>query len=149
MTPRVIFLGDCNPDLVLRVGVRPEFGQVERLVSSAELMIGGSASITCCGLARLGLDAGLVARVGDDALGRLQLKRLADAGVRTGAIAIDPDRATGISVVLAEPDDRATLTALGAIGALVPTKCTSARSGCSATCAPTCRGSWEPPGAPG
>ena len=118
MTPRVIVLGDCNPDLVLRGGVRPEFGQVERLVSSAELMIGGSASITCCGLARLGLDAGLVARVGDDALGRLQLKRLADAGVRTGAIAIDPDRATGISVVLAEPDDRATLTALGAIGAL-------------------------------
>ena len=53
----LLVVGDCNPDLVLSGGrVRPEFGQGETAgSSSADLVIGGTSSITACGGARLGL----------------------------------------------------------------------------------------------
>ncbi|MFN8150206.1 MAG: hypothetical protein U0R24_03630 [Solirubrobacterales bacterium] len=51
--PRLLVLGDCNPDLIMRGDVEPRFGQAEKLVESAELTIGGSATITACGAARL------------------------------------------------------------------------------------------------
>ena len=42
----LVVLGDCNPDLVLTGDeIVPSFGQVERFVDAADLMIGGSGSI--------------------------------------------------------------------------------------------------------
>jgi ribokinase len=50
----VLVLGDCNPDLVLSGDdVEPQFRQIDRLVDTAELTIGGSGGILACGLARL------------------------------------------------------------------------------------------------
>lgn len=114
----MIVLGDCNPDLVLRGDVRPRFGEVETLVADASLTVGGSAAITACGLVRLGVDCRLAAAVGDDDLGRTQVAALREAGVDTSAVVVDPALPTGVSVILNEADDRAILTARGAIGAL-------------------------------
>lgn len=116
--PRLLILGDCNPDLILRGGARPRFGQVETLVDEADLTIGGSGSITACGAVRLGITTGLVAAVGDDALGRLQLDAVAAAGVDISRVIVRPNMSTGVSVVLSEGDNRAILTSLGAIGSL-------------------------------
>ncbi len=66
----LLVVGDCNPDLVLSGGdVRPAFGQGERLVERADLLIGGTSSITACGAARLGLRTSFVGVLGDDTFG--------------------------------------------------------------------------------
>lgn len=117
----VLVLGDCNPDLVLRGGdVEPAFGQVERLVEQAELLIGGSGAIFACGAARLGLRTAIAAVIGDDLFGRFMLDALAERDVETSAIVVDPDARTGLTVVLAKPGDRAMLTFPGAIANLQP-----------------------------
>ncbi len=118
----LLVLGDCNPDLVLSGGdVEPAFGQVERLVDEARLVIGGSAAITACGAARLGVATALAALVGDDHFGRFMLDALAERGVDVSACATDRVRPTGITVVLSRGDDRAILTAPGTIAALAAT----------------------------
>jgi sugar/nucleoside kinase (ribokinase family) len=111
----LVVLGDCNPDLLVAGAVEPEFGQVERIVDDAELVIGGSAAITACGAARLGLRTGLIGVVGNDFLGRFMREAVAEAGVDLSGISVDGRHRTGISVVLVRGDDRAILTALGTI----------------------------------
>ena len=59
--PEVLVIGDANPDLVLTGDVEPRFGQVEKLVDAADLVLGGSAAIVACGLARLGVPTALAA----------------------------------------------------------------------------------------
>ena len=71
---RVLVVGDANPDLVLTGDVVPRFGQVEQLLDSATLTIGGSAGITAHALARLGRPVSLVAAVGTDLLRRPDLR---------------------------------------------------------------------------
>lgn len=114
----LVVLGDCNPDLVVTGAAEPEFGQVERLVDDARLVIGGSAAITACGAARLGLRTGLVGVVGADYLGRFMRESLAERGVDVTGLSVDAERPTGISVVLVREDDRAILTAPGTISEL-------------------------------
>jgi len=115
----LVVLGDCNPDLLLKGGaVEPEFGQVERIVDDGILVVGGSGAIAACGAVRLGLRTGLVAVVGDDALGRFMRESLEERGVDVSAITVDHERATGVSVVLVRGRDRAILTALGTIADL-------------------------------
>lgn len=114
----LLVIGDANPDLILAGDVEPVFGQVEKLVDSGRLTLGGSASIVAAGAARLGLRTAIATVVGDDALGRVQTTALAAAGVDTRGVRVDARRPTGVTVVLARGDDRALLTALGTIDAL-------------------------------
>jgi sugar/nucleoside kinase (ribokinase family) len=117
----LLVIGDCNPDvLVLGDDLTPGFGQEEKLVTSMSLVVGGSASITAVAAARLGLRVALVAAIGDDAAGSFMLAELARAGVDTDAMAVRPGRPTGMTVVLSRSDDRAILTAAGAIATLTP-----------------------------
>src|SRR4051794_39211921 len=119
--PDLLVVGDANPDLVLRGGdVEPAFGQREQLVEHADLTLGGSGAIVACGAARLGLDVAMVARVGDDELGRFTREWLREAGVDCDRVETAADLATGISVGLVRGDDRAVLTAAGAMTALDP-----------------------------
>jgi ribokinase len=115
----LLVVGDLNADLVLRGGdVVPTFGQREQLVDHAELVLGGSGGILAAGAARLGLDVAMVACVGADALGTVMIEVLDTAGVDTRAVIRTGDAATGISVGLVRPDDRAMLTAPGALARL-------------------------------
>ncbi|MEO8262208.1 MAG: carbohydrate kinase family protein [Pseudolysinimonas sp.] len=112
---RVLVVGDANPDLVLRGDVVPRFGQVEQLLDGAHLVLGGSAGIAASGLARLGVPTWLVAVVGDDLFGREVLAALAAAGVSTEQVIVRAGEATGLSVHLSAPGDRAILTLPGTI----------------------------------
>jgi sugar/nucleoside kinase (ribokinase family) len=114
----LLVLGDANPDLVLRGDVEPRFGQAERLLESADLVLGGSGAIMACGAARLGLRVAFAGVVGDDLFGRFAREALRERGVDTRALVVDPDRPTGVSVILAREDDRAILTSPGTIGDL-------------------------------
>ena len=117
----LLVIGDCNPDvLVLGDDLAPAFGQQEKLVDSMSLVVGGSASITAVAAARLGLRVALVAAIGDDAAGHFMLAELARAGVDTDVMAVRAESPTGMTVALSRGDDRAILTAAGAIGTLTP-----------------------------
>ena len=115
----ILVLGDANPDLVLSGGdVVPAFGQAERLVDEARLVVGGSGAIFACGAAKLGLRVAFAGVVGDDMFGRFMCDQLQAHGIDTSAVAVLPERSTGVTVVLSGRDDRAMLTFAGTIGDL-------------------------------
>lgn len=115
----LVVLGDVNPDLVLHGGdVIPAFGQAERIVDEADLVLGGSGAILACGAAKLGLRVAMVAVVGDDIFGRFVREELVGCGVDVSGISVDPERPTGVTVVLSSPEDRGMLTMMGTIGDL-------------------------------
>ena len=114
----LLILGDANPDLVLTGDVEPAFGQRERLLDGAHLTVGGSGAIVACGAARLGLRVAFCGVVGDDLFGRFMRDELDRRGVDVKGLVVEPDRSTGLTVVLARPDDRAILTHEGTIGDL-------------------------------
>jgi sugar/nucleoside kinase (ribokinase family) len=116
----VLVVGDANPDLVLRGDVRPRFGQAEQLLTAADLVLGGSASITAAGCARLGLRTGLLAAVGDDVFGDVTRRWLTERGVDLLAVRPAAGVPTGLSVILSEVDDKAILTLPGTIPTLRP-----------------------------
>jgi sugar/nucleoside kinase (ribokinase family) len=114
----LVVVGDANPDLVLTgTDVSPEFGQVEKVVEHAALSLGGSAAITSAAAARLGVPTSLVAAIGTDLFGDFVESEVAAAGVNTSTL-LRVSQPTGISVTLSRGDDRAILTAPGAIDAL-------------------------------
>jgi len=82
------------------------------------LAIGSSSAIFACGAARLGLRVAFCGKVGDDEFGRFMLRELAQRGIDTSSVVIDPHIPTGLSVILSRLADRAILTHLGSIAAL-------------------------------
>ena len=116
----LLVVGDVNADLVLRGGdIVPTFGQREQLVDHAELVLGGSGGIFAAGAARLGLEVAMVACVGDDALGRVMIEalRAGRRGRQRGRHG-RPTRRPASASPSPAPDDRAILTAAGALGRL-------------------------------
>jgi len=118
-SPAVLVVGDANPDLVLHGDVVPRFGQAEQLLDGQHHTLGGSAAIVACGLAALDVPVRLAAVVGADVFGSTVLAALAERGVETSAVRVDPATPTGLSVILADgAGDRAILTYPGTIPAL-------------------------------
>ena len=67
-------------------------------VESFHRGVGGAESNVACGLAALGVSSSWISRVGADGFGRLVLSQLAERGVDTSAVAVDPHRPTGLYV---------------------------------------------------
>ena len=114
----LIVPGEINPDLILTGDVVPTFGQVEKLVDSANLTVGSSSAIFACGAARLGLKVAFVGVCGADIFGRFMLDEMTRHGVDVSAVRLDSDKQTGLSVILSRGNDRAILTHAGAIAGL-------------------------------
>jgi sugar/nucleoside kinase (ribokinase family) len=115
----LVVLGDVNPDLILSApDLRVEFGQRETLATEAELLLGGSSSIVACVAASLGLRVAVAGLVGGDAYGTMCREVLRAHGVDVDATVIDPDLATGLTVILQRDGDRAIVTHPGTIAAL-------------------------------
>lgn len=115
----LLVVGDVNPDVIVAGGdVMPRFGQAEQLVERGVVVVGGSAAITACGAARLGLAVGLCGVVGDDPLGELMLRELTASGVAVADVRTASESPTGLSVILDRGDDRAIITSRGSMSAL-------------------------------
>jgi sugar/nucleoside kinase (ribokinase family) len=115
----LLIAGELNPDaIVVAEAIEPEYGQIERLVDRGVLTIGSSGAIVACGAARLGMRTAYVGVVGDDAAGRFLLGELRGRGIDVDRCRVDPERVTGLSVVLSAGEDRAILTSLGAMSSL-------------------------------
>ena len=74
-------------------------------VTSFAKYLGGSSANTAFGCARLGLRAGLVSRVGDDALGHFLRETIAKEGCDVSHVSIDPQRLTAAVVLGIEDRD--------------------------------------------
>jgi 2-dehydro-3-deoxygluconokinase len=59
---------------------------------------GGAESNVACNLAMLGLRAGWVSAVGDDAFGKAMVAAVASAGVDVSGVVVDPARPTGLYI---------------------------------------------------
>jgi 5-dehydro-2-deoxygluconokinase len=68
-------------------------------VTSFAKYLGGSSANTAFGCARLGLKAGMISRVGDDAMGRFLVETIAREGCEVSHIGVDPTRLTAAVVL--------------------------------------------------
>lgn len=115
----LLVVGELNPDIIVhQPGLQPRFGQVEQVVDEVRLEIGSSSAIVACGAARLGLRVAFVGAVGDDPFGRFVLDGLTERGIDVAHCRVEADVPTGATVILSRGDDRAILTAPGAMDRL-------------------------------
>lgn len=110
----VVAVGDVFTDIILSdFAAWPRPGE-ESFAGSYRREIGGGAAITACGLARLGVDAALLAVVGakdgDDWLADQAGAR----GVDVSGVRRDPHEPTGLTVSVSTPEERALFTYFGA-----------------------------------
>jgi sugar/nucleoside kinase (ribokinase family) len=107
----VCVVGEINPDLILYglpKQLRPE---EETLVDRFRLTLGSSSAIFAHNLAALGTRVGMVSKIGNDVLGKMALDWLATAGVDlTHVVRASSGTATGLSVILHQPEHRFILT---------------------------------------
>jgi 5-dehydro-2-deoxygluconokinase len=68
-------------------------------VTSFAKYLGGSSANTAFGCARLGLKAGLISRIGNDANGRFLVETIAREGCDTSHVSVDPSRLTAAVVL--------------------------------------------------
>ncbi len=90
----VITIGRAGVDLYgAQIG-----GRLEDM-RSFDKYIGGSPTNTACGAARLGLKAALIARVGDEHMGRFIREQLTREGVDVRGVKTDPERLTALVIL--------------------------------------------------
>lgn len=73
-----------------------QFGAPLEDVSSFAKYLGGSSANIAFGVARLGLRAAMISRVGDEQMGRFLINTLQREGCDTTQIQLDPERLTGL-----------------------------------------------------
>lgn len=106
----VSVVGELNLDLVL-YGLPPELElDREHLASDLRITLGSSSAIFAHNLALLGNRVGFHSAIGDDPLGELCLRRLAESGTEVSAVKRFTGRKTGLTVILPRPAKRYILT---------------------------------------
>jgi len=106
--PDVACLGILVADLLGRpIDALPPRGRLG-LVEQMTLQIGGCASNTAIGLARLGVDVAALGKVGTDGLGDFVVQTLARAGIDTRGVVRDPTATTSATMVLVASDGERT-----------------------------------------
>ncbi|MCX7706280.1 MAG: carbohydrate kinase family protein [bacterium] len=108
-------IGILVGDFVARpVNRMPERGKLE-LVETCELHIGGCASNTAVVAKKLGIDVGVIGKIGNDALGEFVLGALKKSGLDVSMIKIEDGITTSGTAVLVFPDgERSFLHSFGA-----------------------------------
>ncbi|MFF5141887.1 ribokinase [Streptomyces sp. NPDC013157] len=115
----LLVVGSANADLVIRVERRPGAGET---VLGGDLAThpGGKGANQAVAAARLGARTALLARVGDDAHGRLLLDSQRAAGVDTVGVLVG-GAPTGVALITVDPSgDNSIVVSPGANGRLTP-----------------------------
>jgi ribokinase len=116
----ILVMSDTIMDLIVHGNTKPQFQQIEQLVDDYVVELGGSANIFACQFAKLGGRIGVVGLHGTDVLGQILVQNLNEAGVSCDHLKSSEKDKTGITIHLAEPDDRAMLTYLGVVELVGP-----------------------------
>ncbi|MGC5563181.1 ribokinase [Streptomyces sp. FR-108] len=115
----LLVVGSANADLVVAVERRPGAGETV-LGSDLALHPGGKGANQAVAAARLGARTALLARVGDDAHGRLLLDSQRAAGVDTSGVLVG-GAPTGVALITVDPSgDNSIVVSPGANGRLTP-----------------------------
>jgi sugar/nucleoside kinase (ribokinase family) len=104
-----IVVGDANVDLIMDGVSSIEFDK-EKLATSMDLIIGGSAAITAFNLASLGASVGYVGVLGVDSFGRFIEERFRAAKVDLTNLLRSTKEKTGVSVWHSSNGKRAAIT---------------------------------------
>ncbi|MEU6220087.1 ribokinase [Streptomyces sp. NPDC047022] len=115
----LLVVGSANADLVIGVERRPVAGET---VLGSDLVVhpGGKGANQAVAAARLGARTALLARVGDDAHGRLLLESQREAGVDTAGVLVG-GAPTGVALITVDPSgDNSIVVSPGANGRLTP-----------------------------
>jgi ribokinase len=99
--PRVVVVGSSNTDMVVRLPVLPAPGETV-LGGDFYQAAGGKGANQAVAAARLGAEVRLVARVGDDSLGREAVRRFQAEGILTDAVVVDPQAASGVALIMVD-----------------------------------------------
>ncbi|MFE2580671.1 ribokinase [Streptomyces sp. NPDC059378] len=112
-------VGSANADLVIDVERRPAAGETV-LGSDLAVHPGGKGANQAVAAARLGARTALLARVGDDAYGRLLLDSQRAAGVDTAQVLVGK-APTGVALITVDPSgDNSIVVSPGANAHLTP-----------------------------
>lgn len=115
----LLIVGSANADLVIGVERRPGAGETV-LGSDLAVHPGGKGANQAVAAARLGARTALLARVGDDAHGRLLLDSQREAGVDTAGVLVG-GAPTGVALITVDPSgDNSIVVSPGANGRLTP-----------------------------
>ncbi|WP_333738070.1 ribokinase [Streptomyces sp. IBSBF 2806] len=115
----LLVVGSANADLVIDVERRPAAGETV-LGSDLAVHPGGKGANQAVAAARLGARTALLARVGDDAHGRLLLDAQRAAGVDTAGV-LAGGAPTGVALITVDPSgDNSIVVSPGANGRLTP-----------------------------
>jgi 5-dehydro-2-deoxygluconokinase len=99
--PELVCIGRTCVDLY-----GEQIGAPLESVQSFQMYVGGSASNVCIGAARLGIRTAMIARVGDEPLGRFVRNTFVKENVDVRGVRFDPDRLTGlITLAIRQCDD--------------------------------------------
>ena len=118
--PEVTCIGLLTADVVGKpIDSLPEKGRLQR-VERMELHTGGCAANTGISLAKLGVQTGVIGKIGSDGFGDFILGRLEQHHIQTGGVVRDAEAATSATMVLVHADgERSFLHYFGANAALV------------------------------
>ncbi|MFF9091723.1 ribokinase [Streptomyces sp. NPDC014802] len=123
----LLVVGSANADLVIGVERRPAAGETV-LGSDLSVHPGGKGANQAVAAARLGARTALLARVGDDAYGRLLLDSQRAAGVDTVGVLVG-GAPTGVALITVDPSgDNSIVVSPGANGRLTPADVRAASS---------------------
>ncbi|MFJ8397095.1 ribokinase [Streptomyces sp. NPDC094144] len=115
----LLVVGSANADLVVGVERRPAAGETV-LGSDLAVHPGGKGANQAVAAARLGARTALLARVGDDAHGRLLLESQRSAGVDTTGVLVG-GAPTGVALITVDPTgDNSIVVSPGANARLTP-----------------------------
>lgn len=115
----LLVVGSANADLTVGVERRPSAGETV-LGSDLAIRPGGKGANQAVAAARLGARTALLARVGDDAHGRLLTEALREAGADTSGVAVG-DGPTGVALITVDPSgDNGIVVSPGANHRLTP-----------------------------
>ncbi|WP_405718667.1 ribokinase [Streptomyces sp. NBC_00046] len=115
----LLVVGSANADLVVGVERRPAAGETV-LGSDLAVHPGGKGGNQAVAAARLGARTVLLARVGDDAHGRLLLESQKAAGVETAGVLVG-GAPTGVALITVDPSgDNSIVVSPGANARLTP-----------------------------
>ena len=115
----LLVVGSANADLVIGVERRPAAGETV-LGSDLAVHPGGKGANQAVAAARLGARTALLARVGDDAHGRLLLDAQRAAGVDTTGVLVG-GAPTGVALITVDPSgDNSIVVSPGANARLTP-----------------------------
>ena len=94
----IFVIGSINTDMVATTSVLPKAG--ETVMGNEFIMTaGGKGANQAVAAARMGGDATMIGRLGEDIFGEQSLKRLRGENINCSHISIDPNQASGIALI--------------------------------------------------